>query len=89
MKAVVTYELGAAPMDAIVATFPRHKALIDIFAARRDVIAIGNFAGGQGGAMGVFRNRQAAESFVNQDPFVLEGLVGKYTIRDWNEILLP
>jgi hypothetical protein len=38
--------------------------------------------------MGVFKSREAAEAFVSQDPFVLEGLVGEYTIRDWNEILM-
>jgi uncharacterized protein YciI len=89
MKAVVTYELGTASMETIMATFPRHKALIDVFAAKNEVLAIGNFADAGGGAMGVFRTREAAEAFVRQDPFVLEGLVGKYTIRDWNETLLP
>jgi uncharacterized protein YciI len=39
--------------------------------------------------MGIFPTREAAEAFVRQDPFVLEGLVGKHTIRDWNESLLP
>ena len=92
MKAVVTYELSTAPMDAILAAYPRHKALVDVFVARGEVLAIGTFAGSQDGptgSMGIFKNREAAESFVKQDPFVLEGLVGTYKIRDWNEILLP
>lgn len=38
--------------------------------------------------MTIFKDRAAAETFIKQDPFILEGLVGKYTIKDWNESLL-
>ena len=76
-------------MDTIMAAYPRHKQLVDAFAARGDVIAIGTFGGGRDGSMGIFRDRAAAEAFVAQDPFMLEGLVGKCTIKDWNESLLP
>lgn len=88
MKAVVIYEPGSANMEQIMAVYPRHKVLVDAFAARGEALAIGTFAGGHEGSMGVFKSREAAEAFVSQDPFVLEGLVGKYTIRDWNEILM-
>ena len=88
MKAVVIYEPGSASMEQIIAVYPRHKLLVDDFATRGEALAIGTFAGGREGSMGVFKNREAAEAFVRQDPFVLEGLVGKYTIRDWNEILM-
>jgi uncharacterized protein YciI len=88
MKAVVIYEPGSASMEQIMVVYPRHKALVDAFAARGEALAIGTFGGGREGSMGVFRTREAAESFVRQDPFVQEGLVGKYTIRDWNEILM-
>jgi uncharacterized protein YciI len=88
MKAVVFYEPGTASMEAIMAVYPRHKVLVDAYAARGEVLAIGTFAGGKEGSMGVFKSREAAEAFVKEDPFVLEGLVGKYAIKDWNEILL-
>lgn len=88
MKAVVIYEPGTAPMETVMATYPRHKVIVDAFAARGDVLAIGTFAGGREGSMGVFRDREAAEAFISQDPFVLEGLVTRYTVRDWNEILM-
>jgi len=32
--------------------------------------------------------REAAEAFVKVDPFVLEGLVKSYVIRDWNDTML-
>ncbi len=88
MKAVVFYEPGSASMESIMAVYPRHKVLVDAYAARGEALAIGTFAGGKEGSMGVFKSREAAESFVKEDPFVLEGLVGRYTIKDWNEILL-
>lgn len=90
MKAVVFYEFGAnAPMEAVMAVFPRHKVLLNAFASRGELLAVGPFADPvKDGSMGVFKDRTAAETFVQQDPFVLEGLVGKYTIKDWNESLL-
>jgi hypothetical protein len=89
MKAVVLYEPGGASMDAIMAVFPRHKVLIGQFAARGEVIGIGAFGGGGQGSMGIFKDRAAAEAFVAQDPFVLEGLVKGYKIHDWSDTMLP
>jgi uncharacterized protein YciI len=88
MKAVILYETANVSMDAIMAVFPRHKVLIDEFAARGEIIGIGAFAD-RAGSMGIFKDRPSAEAFVAQDPFVLEGLVGKYHIRDWNDTMLP
>lgn len=89
MKAVLLYEPGSASMDTIMAVYPRHKALVDAFAARGEILGVGPFNRGRNGSMGVFRDRAAAEAFVKQDPFVLEGLVGKWTIHDWDDTLIP
>ena len=88
MKAVIFYEMapGKTREDAM-AIYPRHKAHLDPYIDRKDILAIGPFMDGTG-SMGVFKDRAAAEAFVKQDPFVLEGLVGKHSIRDWNETLL-
>ena len=88
MKAVVIYEPGTVSMDTIMATFPRHKVVVDAFAARGDVLGIGAFGGGRQGSMGIFKDRAAAEAFVAQDPFVQESLVTKYVIRDWSDELI-
>jgi uncharacterized protein YciI len=88
MKAVVIYEPGNTPMDKIMATYPRHKIIVDAFAARGEVLGIGPFGRGGEGSMGIFKDRAIAESFVAQDPFVLEGLVTKYRILDWADDLL-
>jgi len=42
-----------------------------------------------GGAMGIFTTRAAAEHFVREDPFIRHGVVSRWTIREWNEVLMP
>jgi len=86
MKFVVLGESSGATMDQVMAVYPRHKALVDQFIARGEVIGIGPFD--TRGNMAIFRTREAAEAFVRQDPFALEGLVASYTIRGWNDSLL-
>ena len=86
MKAVVIGEPSGASMEQIMAVYPRHKALVDRLVARGEVIGIGPFA--DLGNMGIFRTRTAAEEFAREDPFVLEGLVKSYVIRDWNDAML-
>ncbi len=85
MKAVVIGEGSGATMEAIMAVYPRHKAVVDALKARGGVIGIGPFA--DRGNMGIFRSRAAAEEFVAKDPFILEGLVKSCVIRDWNDTL--
>lgn len=86
MKAVVIGESSGAAMDRIMAVYPRHKAVVDAFVARGEVIGIGPFS--DRGNMAIFRTRAAAEAFVAQDPFVLEGLVKSVVIRDWSDTML-
>ena len=38
--------------------------------------------------MAIFRTRASAEAFVKEDPFVLEGLVASFAIKDWNDTML-
>src|SRR5262245_58604297 len=86
MKTVVIGESSGATMDQIMAVYPRHKVVVDAFVARGDVIGNGPFA--DRGNMGIFRTRAAAEAFVAQDPFVLEGVVKSVVIRDWHDTML-
>ena len=37
--------------------------------------------------MAIFTTREAAEEFVESDPFILHGVVKRYVIREWNEAL--
>ena len=68
--------------------FPAHKARLDAFQARGDLIAVGPWADPREGAMAIFRSRAAAEEFVKEDPFVVNGVIASHEIKDWNESLL-
>ena len=39
--------------------------------------------------MGIFTTREEAEELVKGGPFVLHGVVRNWTIREWNEALVP
>lgn len=87
MKTVVIGESSGASMDSIMRVYPRHKEVVDRYIANGDVIGIGPFT--DRGNMAIFKSRAAAEKFVTEDPFILEGLVKSFTIRDWDDNLLP
>ena len=70
--------------------FPAHRARVDEFHARGELLLVGTFADPQAeGSMSVFRTREAAQEFVDGDPFVRNGVVASYEIREWNEVLMP
>jgi uncharacterized protein len=87
VKAVVIGIGSGTGMDAIMAVYPRHKAVVDQFVARGEVVGIGPFAD-RSGNLAIFRSREAAEAFVTQDPFILEGLIGSFEIREWADQML-
>jgi uncharacterized protein len=41
------------------------------------------------GSMAVFTSRAAAEEFARGDPFVVNGVVRAWQIREWKEAFLP
>lgn len=87
MKAVVIGEPSGAAMEKIMSVYPRHKVIVDKYIERGEVIGIGPFA--DLGNMAIFKTRAAAEEFVKEDPFILEGLVKSFVIKDWNDDILP
>ncbi len=87
MKAVVIGESSGASREAIMAVYPRHKMVVDKFVARGVVLGIGPFT--DGGNMAIFKTRESAEAFSREDPFILEGLVKSFVIKDWLDSMLP
>jgi uncharacterized protein YciI len=67
--------------------FPAHRARWGEFRARGTLLLIGTFANPEEGAMAVFTSREAAEEFARGDPFVLNGVVRDWYIREWNEAI--
>ena len=74
--------------EEIMAVFPRHKAFLDQFIARGEVVGVGPFTDAGGGNMALFRTRSAAEAFAKDDPFLLAGLLTGYQIKEWGDQML-
>ena len=90
MKAVVFYESADGMAENAPLHVAAHVARWREFADRGELLMIGPFANAQeDGAMAIFTTREAAEEFVRGDPFVLHGVVRNWTIREWNEALVP
>jgi uncharacterized protein YciI len=90
VKYVVLYTATGDVATKAPPHFPAHKARLDEYHARGDLLMIGTFGDPQReGSMAVFRTRESAEAFAAGDPFVVNGVVARYEIRDWNESLTP
>jgi uncharacterized protein YciI len=88
MRYVLLYASADDVMSKAPAHFPAHSARIAEFHDRGDLLMVGTFGDPQTqGSMAIFASREAAEEFVRDDPFVINGVVRSYEIREWNEIL--
>jgi uncharacterized protein len=88
LKAVVFYESAPDVLEKAPLHFAAHKAHFQAFVERGELLAIGPFSDPREGSMAVFTTREAAEAFVRDDPFVLNGVVARHTIKDWRETLM-
>lgn len=89
MKVLMFYETAAEAMPQAMAHFPAHRARLDEFHRRGVLLMAGPYGTPPVGALGVFTSREAAEEFVQGDPFVQHGVVARYELQDWNEVLAP
>ena len=90
MKYVLFYESADDVMSKAPEHFPAHLARLQEFHARGALLMVGTFANPQKeGSMAIFTTREAAEEFVKDDPFVLNGVVRDWQIREWDEMLAP
>jgi uncharacterized protein len=88
----VKYLLFYEPVDDVLtkapAHFPAHSRRLDEFHARGALLMVGTFADPQEGSMSIFSSREAAEQFVEGDPFILNGVIRSWQIREWDEVLV-
>jgi uncharacterized protein YciI len=68
--------------------FEAHRALWADFHAKGLLLMLGPFMDGEG-AMSVWTSKEAAEEFAHKDPFVSQGVVSRWHIREWKEVLSP
>ena len=87
MKVVMFYEVAQDGLTKAQANYDAHRERLDEFYARGVLLMAGPFANPTEGAMGIFTSREAAEEFIGGDPFVLHGVVGKWRLVEWNEVL--
>ena len=85
MPVVTLYEgITDGRFDLVLQAYPRHAAYVEEFAKSGELIAIGTFENpAENGSMAIFTTREAAERFISQDPFQLEGLIVAVRIMDW------
>ena len=82
--------LGAALADAP-ATISAHTQRAQAWHAQGQLVMAGAFRDtpeGRLNAMGVLTSREAAEAFATGDPFVVNGKVRTWYIREWNNMLV-
>ena len=90
MKYVLLYESADNLLEKAPMHFEAHSARGQSFHERGSLLAYGPFGDPQAqGSMAIFSSREAAEEFVREDPFVLNGVVRDWQIREWDEAFLP
>lgn len=90
MKYVLFYESADDVASKAPAHFPAHSARLAEFHAGGTLLMVGTFANPQDeGSMAILTTREAAEEFAKGDPFVLNGVVRDWQIREWDEVLAP
>ncbi len=83
----MVYEVTPESLSKARSNFEAHRARLNEFYARGVLLMAGPFADPTEGAMGLFTTREAAEEFIQGDPFVLNGVVSSWSLREWNEVL--
>jgi uncharacterized protein YciI len=84
---VLLYESADDVASKAPAHFAAHRARLDEFHDRGELLGVGIFGDPQNeGSMGIFTSRESAEEFVTGDPFVLNGVVKGYQIREWHDM---
>jgi uncharacterized protein len=87
VKYVVFYESADDVASKAPPHFPAHAARLHEFHDRGVLLMVGTFANPQEeGSMAIFATREAADEFIRGDPFVINGVVQGWTIREWNEV---
>ena len=89
MKFVLFYDSADDVASKAPPHFPAHKERLDEFHARGELLMVGTFGDPQNeGSMAIFTTRESAEEFARLDPFVVNGVVKRWHVRDWNEVLM-
>ena len=86
MKYVLIYDSADDVAQTAPVHFAAHRARWKDFQADGTLLLIGPYSD-QSGALAVFTTRAAAEEFARSDPFVLNGVVRAWSVKEWAEAL--
>ena len=86
MKYVLIYDSAGDVAQTAPQHFAAHRARWEEFQADGTLLLIGPYSD-QSGALAVFTTRAAAERFARSDPFVLNGVVRAWSVKEWAEAL--
>ena len=90
MKYVLFYEPATDALQKAPLHFPAHQQRLATFHEQGLLLMVGTFANAaEDGSMAIFTTEEAAEEFVEGDPFVEHGVVRHWYIRGWDEVLAP
>jgi uncharacterized protein YciI len=87
-KFVLFYAAGDDLTTKAPPVYPAHVAWLREFRDQGTLLMVGTFGDPQKqGSMAVFSTREAAESFANGDPMVVQAVVKSWEVREWDEML--
>lgn len=87
MKYVLLYESVADAGANEPAHLQAHQIRVKEFHSRGALLMAGSFTNAEDGTMGIFTSREAAEEFIRDDPFVVNGAIQGWHITEWDEVL--
>lgn len=76
-------------MSKVMENYAAHSARLDDFHTRGVLLMAGPLGNPPEGALAIFTTREAAEEFIEGDPFVTNGVVGTWRVVEWQEALAP
>jgi uncharacterized protein len=86
VKYVLFYDSAEDVLSKVPAQMDAHGVRLREFASRGELLMTGPFSNPQEeGSMSVFTSRAGAEEFAKGDPFVLNGVVERWYVREWDE----
>jgi uncharacterized protein YciI len=88
MKIVSFYDMAPGALAKLKEHYPAHRARLEEFHSRGLLLGAGPLGNPPESAMGIFVSREAAEEFIKGDPFVINGLISKWRLLEWNAAFL-
>lgn len=87
MMYILFYTYGENALERRAPYREEHLGLANASHAEGQMVLAGAYTEPLDGAALVFRTREAAEAFVEVDPYVRSGLVTAWRVREWNVVI--